>query len=155
MRHRPYTGRENSLPRGEGGPRSGSGEECGRKAESLYNITDLRQRCHTVGALVEVFAFPKSLHYRPHSSSVMEIAFGDFHDCFSPGEAILRCAPERRGRRSLRLGLRIYAKYSSAKCAALAPSAAAVMIWRRALVRTSPTAKTPGMLVRADSSATI
>ena len=32
------------------------------------------------------------------------------------------------------------ARYSSAKWAALAPSAAAVMIWRRALVRTSPTA---------------
>ena len=32
----------------------------------------------------------------------MEIAFGDFHDSFSPGEAIWRCAPERRGRRSLR-----------------------------------------------------
>jgi len=31
-------------------------------------------------------------------------------------------------------------RYASAKWAALAPSAAAVMIWRRAFVRTSPTA---------------
>ena len=38
---------------------------------------------------------------------------------------------------------------------ATAPSAQAVTIWRKALVRTSPTAKTPGIFVRVDSSATI
>ena len=69
----------------------GSGEECGRKAESQHNQTDLCQSFHEVGTLVEVFTFPKSLRCRPHSSSVMEIAFGDFHDSFSPGEAIGCC----------------------------------------------------------------
>ena len=69
----------------------GSGEECGRKAESQRNQTDLCQSYHEVGTLVEVFTFPKSLHCRPHSSSVMEIAVGDFHDSFSPGEAIGCC----------------------------------------------------------------
>ena len=83
---------KNSIPSpgGRVAPK-GSGEECGRKAESQHNQTDLCQSFHEVGTLVEVFTFPKSLRCRPHSSSVMEIAFGDFHDSFSPGEAIGCC----------------------------------------------------------------
>ena len=37
---------------------------------------------------VEVFGFYRHLDFCPHSSSVMETAFGDSHDSFSPGEAI-------------------------------------------------------------------
>ena len=42
---------QNPFPRGEGGPperkrgKSGSDEECGRKAESLYSISDLLSGC--------------------------------------------------------------------------------------------------------------
>ena len=43
--------------------------------------------------------------------------------------------------------------YSWAKWTAAAPSATAVTICRRALVRTSPTANTPGIFVRQDSPA--
>ena len=46
-----------------------------------------------------------------------------------------------------------FARYSSAKCTATAPSAAAVTICRSAFVRTSPAAKTPWTLVRVVSSA--
>ena len=35
-----------ALPRGEGGPRRGSGEEFGQKPTSQYNTTDLQQRYH-------------------------------------------------------------------------------------------------------------
>ena len=35
------TGRKNPRPRGEVARVSGSGEECGRKRESPYNLTDL------------------------------------------------------------------------------------------------------------------
>ena len=45
-------------------------------------------------------------------------------------------------------------RYSCAKWEATAPSAAAVTIWRRGLVRASPTANTPGRRVRVVSSAT-
>ena len=65
--------------------------ECGRKAEGLYNITDLHQGCRFDETLVEVFAFSKSLRCRPHSSSVRKTVLWDrFSDSFSPGEAILR-----------------------------------------------------------------
>ena len=68
----------------------GSGEECGRKAESWHNITDLN-RCRKEGeAPVEVLAYPKQSHDRPHSSSVRKTVLWDrFSDSFSPGEAIL------------------------------------------------------------------
>ena len=82
-----------SCPSGNppsGGP-EGVGRGMRRKAERQHKQTDLCQSFHEVGTLVEVFTFPKSLHCRPHSSSVMEIAFGDFHDSFSPGEAIGCC----------------------------------------------------------------
>ena len=75
----------------------GSGEECGRKSESLCSVTDLLS-----GWSLYVSAglhFSLIHHDRPHSSSVMEIALGDFHDSFSPGEAISRCARDRSGGR--------------------------------------------------------
>ena len=70
----------------------GSGEECGRKPESQHNKTGLLQSYHEVGTLVEVFAFPKLFHCRPHSSSVRKTVLWDrFSDSFSPGEAIGCC----------------------------------------------------------------
>ena len=75
-----------------GGPRRGSEEECGRKAESQYNISDLLSGWVRERTLVKVFAYPKSKHDRPHSSSVRKSVLWDrFSDSFSPGEAIGCC----------------------------------------------------------------
>ena len=84
---------EKSIPSpGERVAPKGSGEECGRKPESQHNKTGLLQSYHEVGTLVEVFAFPKLLHCRPHSSSVRKTVLWDrFSDSFSPGEAIGCC----------------------------------------------------------------
>ena len=96
----PKYGAAKPFPRGEGGPRRGSEEECGRKTESQYNISDLLSGWVRERTLVKVFAYPKSKHDRPHSSSVRKSVLWDrFSDSFSPGEAISRCARDRSGGR--------------------------------------------------------
>ena len=65
----------------------GSEEECGWKPDNQYPVTDLHAGWMRDETREQVFGFVVIEPYRPHSSSVMEIAFGDFHDSFPPGEA--------------------------------------------------------------------
>ena len=67
----------------------GSEEECGRKPDNQYPVTDLHAGWMRDETREQVFGFVVIEPHRPHSSSVMEIAFGDFHDSFPPGEAIM------------------------------------------------------------------
>ena len=76
-------------PGGKVAPK-GSEEECGRKPDNQYPVTDLHAGWMRDETREQVFGFVVIEPHRPHSSSVMEIAFGDFHDSFPPGEAILR-----------------------------------------------------------------
>ena len=77
---------------------SGSEEECGRKPESLYNITGLQQCHHKDGTPVEVLTYTKSLCYRPHSSSVKNrFRRADFCQ-LPPGGSDGRCRAGHPGR---------------------------------------------------------
>ena len=67
----------------------GSEEEYGQISENSYNASDLH-KCPLQDLPPEqVFRWEIIANCRPNSSSVMEIAFGDFHDSFPPGEAIM------------------------------------------------------------------
>ena len=87
---RHIAGTEKFPPPGGGWPRRGRE----RNAGGNLKVCTTLQAYFRVGhrTLEKVFGFPVIQHYRPHSSSVMEIAFGDFHDSFPPGEAIFRFA---------------------------------------------------------------
>ena len=75
-------------PEGKVAPK-GSEEEYGQISENSYNSSDLH-KCPLQDLPPEqVFRWVVIVSCRPHSSSVMEIAFGDFHDSFPPGEAIM------------------------------------------------------------------
>ena len=80
-----------------------------------------------------------------------------FHKTFRPGS--LKRPSVGEGLALPPLAIKAYASciamYVSAMCAATAPSAAAVTTWRSSLVRTSPAANTPSMLVLVLSSATM
>ena len=78
-----------SPPPGGGWPASAGRE---RNAGGNLKVCTALQTCSWASyhAMEQVFGFQLIQLYRPHSSSVMEIAFGDFHDSFPPGEAISR-----------------------------------------------------------------
>ena len=92
-----------TLPRGEGGPRQRVGR--GMRAETGKSVQPYRP---TPGPVI----VPWSMSSGFGSSNVtaripLQSPVGSEEptgDSFSPGEAIWRCAPERRGRRSLRCG---------------------------------------------------
>jgi hypothetical protein len=72
----PQTRREKSLPPGGRWPRRGRKRNAGKKPK----VSTMQQTYSQVVASEQVFTFPVIQHCRPHSSSVMKIAFGDFHD---------------------------------------------------------------------------
>ena len=59
-----------SFPRGEGGPRRGSEEECGRKSESQHNESDLHKGRVQDEMPEQVLTLIIIAGCRPHSSSV-------------------------------------------------------------------------------------
>ena len=95
-----------SLPRGEGGPRRGSGEEFGRQTNDLKQPEDLHQGPITnLRISLNAFTNFQVTARIPHQSKIgsEEPIFASF----PPGEAMGAAAPDTPGGVSLRSSLRV------------------------------------------------